>query len=530
MSLFSLSFGVFLILLFLIYFLFPKKWNNYQWVVLLIASYLFYAFAGLGLVVFLLTSTLSTWYAGVVLGGMNARYRENLKNCSPEEKKALKQISTRKKRLVVAAVAVLNFGILGVLKYGNFFIENVNLLLEHTAIAPIPAINFLLPLGISFYTFQSMGYVFDVYRNKYEPDRNPFRYALFVSYFPQIIQGPIGRHNDLAYQLYEPHRFDYRRVCFGLQRMLWGCFKKLVIADRIAILVGEVFSNYTQYEGFTVLLAVMIYTLQVYADFSGGMDIICGVSEALGIRMTENFRRPYFSRSVAEYWQRWHITLGSWMREYVFYPLALSKPFGNLSRNMRKTLGPYAAKVLPSSLASFMVFILVGIWHGAGWKYVVFGLYQAVWVSSATLFQPLYEKGKKCFKIKGESWYWQLFQMLRTFCILTVGRYFLRADSTIDAFKTIGATLSSFNPWVFFDGTFYKLGLDKANFHLMLFTILLLFAVDYAQEKGIHIRETIARQPVVIRWTIYYLSMFFIIIFGVYGPGYNAANFIYQKF
>lgn len=530
MSLFSISFGVFLVLLFLIYFLFPRKLDKYQWVVLLVASYIFYAFAGAGLIVFLLTSTLSTWYAGVVLGRMNAEYREKLKKCTSEEKKALKQTSTKRKRRVVAAVAVLNFGILGVLKYTNFFIENLNVLLKGSMAAPIPVMKFLLPLGISFYTFQSMGYVFDVYRSKYEPDGNPLRYALFVSYFPQIIQGPIGRHNDLAHQLYEPHRFDYRRFSFGLQRAMWGYFKKMVIADRIGIWTGTVVSNYTQYEGITVFLSVMFYTLQIYADFSGGMDVVLGISEALGIGMTENFRRPYFSRSVAEFWQRWHITLGAWMREYVFYPLALSQPFAKLSKKLRGRFGPFVAKVLPTSLASFAVFILVGIWHGAGWNYVVYGLYQAVFVSTGTLFQPIYTRCRKMFRVREDGVAWKAFQTVRTIFIVTIGRYFINADDLSSAFYMMKATFKTFNLWIFFDGSLYSMGLDRRNFQLLIAMVIVLFVVDAIKEHGTNIRATIANQNIAIRWFVYYAVLFAIIIFGIYGPGYDASTFIYQHF
>lgn len=528
MSLFSLSFGIFLISLFLIYFLFPKRFGQYQWVVLLIGSYVFYAFAGLKLTLFLAVSTITTYSGALLLGKCNAKFKEESKNKTPEEKKKLKQVSTDEKRLILLFVCTVNFGILLILKYADFVIENVNLLLPATW--QIPAMHFLVPLGISFYTLQAVGYVIDVYRGKYEPDRNLFRYALFVSYFPQIVQGPIGRHNDLAHQLYEPHRFDYQRLKFGLQRTLWGYFKKMVIADRIAVLVSEVFGNYSQYSGFTIIFAALIYTLQVYADFSGGMDIICGISEALGIRLAENFQRPFFAKSVAEFWRRWHITLGSWMREYVFYPLAMSKPFGSLAKKLRKSFGPYVAKVLPSCLASFIVFILVGLWHGAAWKYFAYGLFQAVFVSTGTLFEPLYKKGRNRFKVDLNSKSWQLFQMVRTYLVLTVGRFIIRADSVTDAFQMLKAAFSEFNPWVFFDGSFFKLGLDAANFHLMLILIGLLFVIDSIQEKGIHIREKISGMNIAVRWTIYYIAIFAIIIFGMYGPGYNAASFIYQRY
>lgn len=532
MSLFSLSFGIFLVVLFIVYFCFPKKYCRYQWIVLLAASYVFYVSAGAqpSVIFFLLTTTITTWVGALKLGQANAQYKEQLKTCLPEEKKALKQASTKKKRRVLILIALFNFGILGVVKYSNFFIQNVNTLLVKTAAGPLPVVNFLLPLGISFYTFQSMGYLIDIYRGKYEPDKNLFQYALFASYFPQIIQGPISRHNDLAHQLYASHKFDYQRFTFGLQRTLWGYFKKLVIADRIALWTSEVVTNYAQYEGITVFIGVMFYTIQIYADFSGGMDIVCGISQALGIELTENFKRPYFSSSVAEFWQRWHITLGSWMREYVFYPLAMSRPFGKLSKKLRGTVGPFAAKVLPTSMASFAVFILVGIWHGAGWHYVVYGLYQAYFVSTGTLFQPFYAKCRAFFRINEEQASWKFFKMLRTTLVVTIGRYFVHANSLHDAMYMLKATVSTFNPWVFFDGSLYQLGLDHANFNLMLLTVVLLLVVDAIQERGIRIRETVAKQNIVLRWAIYYIIFFAIVIFGIYGAGYDAQSFIYEQF
>lgn len=528
MALFSIRFAIFLIVLFPAYFLFPKRYEKYQWTVLLLASYVFYAFAGLDVMVFLVTTTVSTWYGALKLGQANAWYREQAKGMETAERKALKRASTRKKRWILLAVCLLNFGILAVLKYANFFIENVNSLFGAGTIAPL---DLLLPLGISFYTFQSIGYVIDVYRDKYAPDKNLLQYALFVSYFPQIIQGPIGRHSDLAHQLYAPHRFDYERLTFGLQRSLWGCFKKMVIADRIALLADTVFAGQGgEYVGFTAFIGIFLYGFQIYADFSGGMDIVFGVSEALGINLTENFRRPFFAKSVAEFWQRWHITLGAWMREYVFYPLAMSKGFGKLSRRLRARFGTYAAKTVPSCLASFVVFLLVGIWHGAAWHYVAYGLYYSVLVSGGNLFQKFFEKLRNRLRIDDKSRGWHLFQVIRTVLLCTIGRCFAHAATLGRALQIIKDMFSSFNPWVFFDGSLYTLGLDRQNFTLMLLLIVLLLAVDILQERGVHIRETIARQNIVVRWAVYYTAIFAIVIFGIYGPGYDAASFIYQKF
>lgn len=530
MSLFSLSFGIFLAILFIVYFGFSKK--QYQWVVLLAASYVFYIFAGARplVVVFLLTSTVTTWFGALKLGRANAQYKEMLENCPPKGKKALKQAFTKKKRRILTLIAVLNFGILGVVKYTNFFVENVNLLLANSLAEPLPVLNFLLPLGISFYTFQSMGYVIDVYRGRYEPDKNLFQYALFVSYFPQIIQGPISRHTDLAYQLYAPHKFDYQRFTFGLQRTLWGYFKKMVIADRIAVLVSEVFNNYIDYAGFVTFIGMLLYGFQIYADFSGGMDIICGVSEALGIDLTENFQRPFFAKTVAEFWRRWHITLGAWMREYLFYPLAMSKLFGKMSKKLRGAYGPFIAKVLPTSLASFIVFFAVGVWHGASWNYIVYGLYFATFVSTSTLFEPLYKKGRAFFKINPDAVGWKFFQMLRTFLLVTIGRCVAHAVSISSAIYMLKAVVSEFNPWIFFDGSLYKLGLDRPNFNLMLILTAFLLLVDATQECGVHIRAEISKLNIAARWALYYALIFAILILGMYGPGYNASSFIYQQF
>lgn len=541
MSLFSFAFLVFLSILFVVYFCIPKK---YQWICLLLASYIFYAFAGLKLIIFLIFSTAVTFTGGILLSRMNNSYQDKLDTLKATKtdglataKAELKTVFTKKKRLILAIALVMNFGVLFVVKYADFVIGNLNDLFTLIKFDnQISFLNIALPLGISFYTFQSSGYLIDVYRGKFKADKNIFKYALFVSYFPQIIQGPIGRYHELAAQLYVSHHFDYQRIKFGLQRMLWGYIKKMVIADRIAVLVNEVFQNYSAngYKGFIIFLSVLLYGIQIYADFSGGMDIVLGVSEILGIKLAENFKRPFMAKSVAEFWQRWHITLGAWMRDYLFYPLALSKPFNNMSKALRKHGGRYVAKVLPTCLASFIVFVLIGVWHGSSWKYVIYGLYQAFFVSTATLFEPLYEKLRKFFHVSPQRFSWRCFQTLRTIFIVTIGRYLSRAGSFMTAVSMLGATVSTFNPWVFTDGSLYNLGLDEKNFRLMIVLIIGLFVIDFIQERlhkqEISLREVIARQGIVFRWLVYLAAIFILIIFGVYGPGIMTGNFIYQGF
>lgn len=534
MSLFSLEFFVFLVIVSAFYFCLPKR---FQWVCLLIASYVFYAWANIRIVAFLLFSTVSTFLVGLWLQKKNDEYAKMLADAAAEgvriDKKALKKVWTKKKRWILAAGLVSNFLILGVVKYANFAIENLNSVLAAAGTGfSLNFINVVLPLGISFYTFQSAGYLIDVYRGKVEADRNIFRYALFVSYFPQIIQGPIGRHRDLAHQLFAPHAFDYTRVKFGLQRILWGFFKKLVIAERASVIVNQVFDNFRGegYEGIILFLAAALYSVQIYGDFSGGIDIICGVSEIFGIELAENFKRPFFARSVSEFWQRWHITLGSWMRDYVFYPLALSKPFNRLGKSLRKFGSSYAAKVIPTCLASFIVFLLVGVWHGASWKYVAYGLYSAVFVSTATLLEPFYAKVREFFHVQPERFSFRCFQILRTNVLVIIGRYLSRANSFADALLMYKGTVTVWNPWVLVDGTLYELGLNRGNFSFLLLMIGLLLCVDYLQEKGYHLRESIAKQGIVFRWTIYIAALLAVLVFGMYGPAYNAADFVYQGF
>lgn len=418
-------------------------------------------------------------------------------------------------------------------KYTNFLAENISGLASYIVgkESDYKPLNILIPLGISFYTFQSTGYVIDIYRGKEVAERNIFKFALFVSFFPTIIQGPIERHCDLAKQLFEPHKYDYCRLCFGVQRMLWGYIKKLVIADRIVILTSQVFDSYqiNKYGTIIIFGAVLLSGIKVYADFSGGMDIVLGLCEILGIRLTENFARPYFATSISDFWKRWHITLGAWFKKYVFYSISLSKRFNGIVKSMKKRFGN-SAKYIPATLASLVVFWIIGIWHGANWKYIFYGLYSAFWVSTGTLFQDVYKRGKAFFNIHEERLSWRIFQVIRTIFFVTIGRYFSFAKDATDAFRMLKITFTKFDPWVLFDGTFYKLGLNEKNFRLMLFSILVMFVVDYLNERGTCIREKISEQGIIIRWGFYYLAVFFLIIFGIYGPGYSASDFVYMHF
>lgn len=530
MSIISLTFIGFAAVLVCLYFLLPRKC---QWGVLLAASMLFYLSSGWKSIVYILVTIETQYFLALMLERQNDRMREEFaeNEADGRQKKDIKKKYAKVKKKYVFFSVLINVGLLCFVKYTNFLIENVNVLLREMQAPQLAALNILAPLGISFYTFRSVGYVIDVYRGKVKAEKNIGKLALYVSYFPAIVQGPIDRYADVAAQLYGEHSFDYRRFTFGAQRMLWGYIKKLVIAERAAVIVNEVLGQYATkgYEGLTVFFGIALYSFQIYADFSGGMDIICGLSEIFGISLTENFRRPFMAQSVAEFWQRWHITLGAWMRNYLFYPLSLSPAFNRLGKKCKKLFGDRWGRVIPTSLASFIVFVIVGVWHGAHWKFVVYGIYQAVFVSTGTLFEPLYEKMRAVFRMRADG-LWRIFRILRTFFILTIGRYFSIAASTRDALRLLRATFRTFNPWVLLDGSLYTMGLNRKNFWLLLYAIVGLMIIDVMQERGIRIRSWIAERNLIFRWTIYYIALFSLIIFGMYGPGYDAASFIYQLF
>ncbi|MDO5131493.1 MAG: MBOAT family O-acyltransferase [Eubacteriales bacterium] len=544
MAFFSWQFILFLIVSLVIYYIVPGK---FQWVILLFSSAWYYLAAGnLRTCLYVIITVLTTFFGARLMDsiqkGTDARLKGSARanggaaggaKLSREEKRQIKSDGQKKKKRVLVLILLINFGILIVLKYGNFVSTNINGVLSRLQTgARLPELRFLLPLGLSFYTFQTMGYLIDVYRGKYSAEKNLLKMALFTTYFPSILQGPINRYDDLAAQLYEPHRFEDMRFREGLLRMLWGFFKKLIIAERAAIIVNEIFNSFEdkRYAGFTLFVGALLYGVQLYADFAGGMDIVFGASEMFGIKLRENFRQPYMARSISEFWQRWHISLGNWMKDYVFYPIALSKPFAKMQKSLKKNVNPEFGKVFPSFLASFMVFVLVGIWHGANWKFVFYGLYQATFVSTETLFEKPYAALRRLCRVREDTEGWKLFQMARTLTILTIGRYVDVVPDMSTVLRALRATFSSFNPWIFFDGSLYDHGVNERNFGMLLLLILLVAAVDVVNERGQTVRGIIARQQLPFRWTVYLAAIAAILVFGMYGPGFNMSSFIYAQF
>jgi D-alanyl-lipoteichoic acid acyltransferase DltB (MBOAT superfamily) len=523
----SVIFIGFVIALGIVYFTVPK---SFQWFILLVASYTFYIISSSELVVYLIITTCVTFLTGNWIGKIikdSAAFMKAHKgDLSREEKKKFKSKTVLKKKAVLVLAVLINLGLLIYLKYFNFIGSSINSL----AGTQIPRLNLLLPLGISFYTLQSIGYLVDLYRGKFEPDRNIFKFALFMSFFPQIIQGPFARYDHLAKQLYEKHRFNYERITMGVQLILWGFMKKLILADRIAVPVNQIFNNYASYGGFMIFFASAGYGLQVYADFSSGMDIARGVAQIYGIELSLNFERPYFAKSVSEFWRRWHITLGAWMRDYIFYPLSLSSAFASLGKGFRKVFGNYVGKKIPSFLSMFIVFLLVGIWHGSSWIYVGYGLWNGIIITSSIMLEPVYVGIAKKLRINTDCFSWRFFQMVRTFVLCSMGRIFPRASSMTAVWAMFKSMFTDFNPWVFWDSSFLQLGLTYKDYMVVFICIIVLFVVGNMQEKGMVIRKEIAKQNLYFRWLLYIGAVLVLLIYGMYGPGYSASEFIYQQF
>ncbi|MDD4844242.1 MAG: MBOAT family protein [Anaerotignum sp.] len=532
MSFTSVQFVVFLLLVATSYFLTPKR---YRWVTLLIANYIFYFFAGPRYFIYLLATTITIYFAAVKLGDMSAKNKADFAaakaDLDKEQKKNWKANFTKRKRRVLIPAMLFNLGILAVLKYSTFVGSNLNALFERLSLGiEMPIHSFLLPLGISFYTFQSVAYLIDVYREKYEPERNLAKLALFISFFPQIVQGPIGRYNDLAEQLYRPNSFSFEKAKFGVQLMLWGAFKKLIIADRAKVIVDMVFGYPETFGGTYVAVAAFVYCIQLYGDFSGGIDIATGAAQVLGIQLEKNFLRPYLATSIPDFWRRWHISLGAWFRDYVFYPLSLSKFFMKVGKKGRQVLGNYIGKLLPVLIPQFIIFFLIGIWHGAEWKYIAFGFYNGTLIVLGILFDQPLKKLIEKLHIRTDCFSWHLFQVLRTFILVALGKIITRAPGVSASAYLMHSMVKNWNTEVLMNGGLLKLGLDTQDLWVLLFASLVLLTISLLQESGVQIREALSKQNLLFRWIIYLAAIFLLIMFGVYGLNYNASDFIYRGF
>lgn len=443
------------------------------------------------------------------------------------------QNNRRKAAITLVIGLVANVGILAVLKYSNFAINNINMLMRSKGEGEdiFATVAFVSPIGISFYTIISVGYILDCYWEIVQPERNILKTALFISYYPQLTSGPITRYSQMKVELFEEKRFSYKNISFGCQRILWGLFKKIVISSRAALIVDGIYADPDTYTGLYIWLAAFLFMLQLYTDFSGCMDIIIGVSECYGIKLPENFRTPFFSTSVQEYWQRWHITLGAWLKDYILYPILRTKLVDKTSRWLKPRFGKKAARQITSYFGMLCVWFLIGLWHGGSWKYIVgMGLWFWLCIVLNQILQPVYKRIMAVLQINEKLFSWHLLMSIKVFFLAAVGNMFFRLDGLRTTIHAIRLGFTQFNPWVFFDGSVLDFGITHIDINIMVCGVVMLLLVGILQEKHESAREWISKQIFVFRWLIW-LSLFTVtLIYGVYGPGYSASEFIYRGF
>lgn len=494
----SIGFMFFMPLVLVAYFCVPRRW---RYILLLIASYFFYMCWSPKYAILIAFSTIITYIGGLLLEFVDKRGKR----------------PAIKKWIVIGSV-LCNLLVLGYFKYFTFAVRTFEKLLGIVGVQVIPqTFSIVLPVGISFYTFQALSYVIDVYRGEVKAERNILKYALFISFFPQLVAGPIERSKNLLKQVQEVHKIDLwnmRRIASGAIYMLWGYFMKMVIADRAAVLVDTVFDSYYKYGSVELVMAVVWFAIQIYCDFAGYSLIAIGMAKVMGFSLMENFDAPYFSRSVKEFWRRWHISLSSWFRDYVYIPLG-----GNRGKRWKKYRN------------LMITFLVSGLWHGAAWSYVVWGGLHGLYQIIGELTLPIRTRITNALHVNTECFSHKLLKTFITFALVSFAWIFFRADSVSVAFAYIQRIITKPDLWCLFDGTLYTLGLDRPEMKILVLSTVLLFLVDgikYRRKEMLDV--VIFRQNTWFSWGCVLGLFFIILIYGVYGPTYDATQFIYFQF
>jgi len=525
LEVFSKYYNYLFLIVVVFYNLFPKKIRSF---VLLLVSFLFFYILSSKLIIYLLITILTVYASALWISKIGAERKLALKEAASGEKKAVKEKFKKRKRFVLLGCILINVAFLFVFKYLKFFTINTNTILTGLHIDfRFQVLKIIAPIGISFYSLQALSYLFDVYNEKIDADKNIVRVALFISFFPQIMEGPIARYEDTARQLYQGNKITYHNFCFGIQRILWGLFKKMLIADRLNILVKTVFSDYASFSGPVIFLGAAGYTLMLYMEFSGAIDVVIGIGEMFGVRVPENFRQPFFSKNISEFWARWHISLGAWFKEYIYYPISLSKPMKKLTTKARKLFGNHFGPLLSGTIALFVVWSLNGLWHGAGWTFILFGMYHFVLISLGNMTQPMINSFCTKHKLDRSNRVYRIFQSVKVTILVIFGELIFRADSVGAAMEMFTRIATNFQVKA---SEFSCLGIDLPDFIVLLAALLVVFVVGLLKERNLHIREEISKKHIVIRWIIFYVLIFSILIFGAYGSGYEPVDPIYADF
>ncbi|WP_405370085.1 MBOAT family O-acyltransferase [Nonlabens sp. Asnod2-A12] len=485
----SIDFAIFFPIIFILYWLVAKH-TTYRNILILTSSYIFYGWWDWRFLILILFSSVVDYILGLLIHN----------SIKPDRRKLLLIISL-----------CTNLGLLVYFKYFNFFIESFK---EAYSLfgnqIEVSTLNIILPVGISFYTFQTLSYTIDVYREKLKPTKNVLAFFSFVTFFPQLVAGPIERASHLLPQFLITHKFEYNKVKSGLLLILFGLFKKMVIADRAAILVNQVFNNPSDHYGVEVIIASVMFAFQIYCDFSGYSDIAIGASRMLGFDLMKNFDSPYFSKSITEFWRRWHISLSTWFRDYVYIPLGGSKK-GSIRMYFNL----------------FLVFLISGLWHGAAATFIVWGAFHGILIVIEKYTSDFRIKIKQFLGLSKSNISNKLFYSFITFSLVTVGWIFFRANNMPEALQLI-STISLDNYFIIFTDGLYELGLDRNEFIALIIAIIALcgFEIFHKRKNAVSILN---QQPMVFRWIAYLSLVMMVIIYGVYGDQ-DTSQFIYFQF
>lgn len=508
-------FAVFLPIVIIVYQVVPQK---FRYIVLLAADYVFFMLISGKLVLYLVATTLLTHYVGLwlervdLVGGLD------------------KKETVKAKRRILAFGVIVSLLILLVLKYTNFVgITLSGVLRRFGSKWYFNSLRFLVPVGLSFYTLQTISYLTDVYRGTIKAESNLAKIALYMSFFPQIMEGPIARYSETAEALYSGKGIEFNNLKFGYQRIVWGLFKKIVIADRIYPAVTNIFENYASYDGSIALFGAVCYTIQLYMEFSGSIDIVIGAGEIFGVKLPENFRQPFLAKNASDFWHRWHITLGTFFKDYIFYPVSLAKPVKNFAKKVKKVFGKGVSKFVAPTIALFCVWFCNGLWHGANWTFIFYGMYYFVLIFIENILEEPVRKLTEKLHINREHFWYRALQFIKLVPIVIIGELFFRANTLKDGFMMVGRIFSDFHIMQL-RNMLIKLGMDAYDLCVVAFGIIIVSIVGIFKEKQIDIRRKIADWNVVSRWLVWYAAIIIIVILGAYGSGYAAVDLIYAGY
>lgn len=522
----QLGFFIFLTIFFTVFFVMPAK-KYLKEIIILIGNIIFYLKSGTASLVIIVGTAILVYITSRLIERVYVEFDQEKIAYTPKEQLLLLKKYKRKSVIFLIIALAGMIGLLAFVKFSRLFgFDSVTTFSEFQLWR-----NIIVPLGISYYSLSATGYLLDVYWRKTKPEHNFLYLLVAMTYFPIITQGPISKYPKLIEQFKCLPGFEYRRVTYGIQLIIWGLFKKLVIADRLLIFVNTVFESIEDYYGVEILVALIFSLLQMYADFSGCMDIVQGVANIMGVELEKNFNQPFFAKGSAEYWRRWHMTLGGWFRDYIYLPIYMNPFYMRTTNKVKKKYGRDIGQLFVTATISLVIWILTGLWHGTGWNYIAWGLYWYLLIvfeeATGKYWRDIGEK----LKIDYSGKYFMAWQIARTFIIALIGRLWIVAGSLQNCWVIWEHMLSKVHIWFLLDGTsIYECGLDRANFWMAILAIGILWIVDFTHERNVKIRDFIAGKPILVRWIIYYLAIFSVIIFGIYGAGYNASDFVYGGF